>query len=69
VIIIFLSYIDVKQQQNDQKLCAKDLGEKWFSFQKLCTKRLGENYSYLWLVSIFGKFSYLGSCSFVLSFF
>jgi len=39
----------------------------WFSFQKLCTKGLSENSSYLWLVSIFGRFSYLGSCFFVLS--
>jgi len=28
VSIIFLSCIDVKQQQNDRKLCAKDLGTK-----------------------------------------
>jgi len=49
---IFASCIDRKEQQNDRKLCAKDLGEK-------C--------SYLGLVSIFGRFSYLGSCSFVLS--
>jgi len=50
--VIFVSCIDVKQQQNDRKLCAKDLGEK-------C--------SHLGLISIFGKFSYLGSSSFVLS--
>jgi len=50
--VIFLSRIDGKQQQNDQKLCEKDLGEK-------C--------SYLWLVSIFGRFLCLGSCTFVLS--
>jgi len=35
--IIFLSWIDGKQQQNDRKLCTKDLGEKcsylgWFPF-------------------------------------
>ena len=34
--VIFLSCIDVKQQQNDRKLCGKDLGENvvilaWFS--------------------------------------
>jgi len=51
---IFFSRVDRKQQQNDQKLCTKDLGEK-------C--------SYLGLVSIFGRFSYLGSSSFVLSVF
>jgi len=28
VSVIFLSYIDVKQRQCDQKLCTKDLGEK-----------------------------------------
>jgi len=39
-----LSCIDEKQQQNDRKLCAKDLGE---------------NCSYLGLVSILGRFSYL----------
>jgi len=42
----------VKQQQNDRKLCEKDLDEK-------C--------SYLVLVSIFGKFFHLYSYSFVLS--
>jgi len=51
---IFFSRIDGKHQQNDRKLCAKDLGEK---------------YSYLGLFSIFGRFSYLGSCCFVLSIF
>jgi len=54
VIIIFLSCIDVTQEKNDRKLYAKDLVEK-------C--------SYLGLVSIFGRFSYLGSYSFVLSIF
>jgi len=52
--IIFLSRIDGKQQQNDRKLCAKDVGEKW---------------SYLGLVSIFGSFSWLGSSTFVMSIF
>jgi len=52
--VIFISLIDGKQQQNDRKLCAKDLGKK-------C--------SYLGLVSIFGTFSCLGSCTFVLSIF
>jgi len=52
--VIFLSRIDGKQQQHDRKLYAKDLGEK-------C--------SYLGLVSIFGRFSSLGSCTFVLSIF
>jgi len=42
----------VKQQQNDRKLCVKDLGE---------------NCSYLGLISNFGRFLYLGSCYFVLS--
>jgi len=28
VSVIFLSCIDLKQQQSDRKLCAKDLGEK-----------------------------------------
>jgi len=28
VTVIFLSCIDVKQQQNDRKLCGKDSGEK-----------------------------------------
>jgi len=51
---LFLSPIDRKQQQNDLKLCAKDLGEK-------CSN--------LALVSIFGRFSGLGSCTFVLSIF
>jgi len=51
---IFFSRIDRKQQQNDRKLCTKDLGEK---------------YSYLGLVSIFGRFSYLGSSSFFLGIF
>jgi len=51
---IFFSRIDRKEQQNDRILCAKDYGEK-------C--------SYLGLVSIFGRFLYLGSCSFVLSMF
>jgi len=37
VTVIFLSCIDVKQQQNDKKLYAKDLDEKckylgWFLF-------------------------------------
>jgi len=49
-----LSRIDGKQQQNDRKFCEKDLGVK-------C--------SYLGLVSIFGNFSCLGSCTFVLSVF
>jgi len=51
LIVIFISRIDGKQQQNDRNLCAKDLGQK-------C--------SYLRLVSIFGSFSCLGSCAFVL---
>jgi len=51
---ILFSRIDGKQQKNVQKLCAKDFGEK---------------YSYMGLVSIYGWFSYLGSCSFVLSIF
>jgi len=42
--IILLGRIAGQQQQNDQKLCAKDLGEKW---------------SYLGLVSIFSSFSCL----------
>jgi len=46
---LFLSCIDWKQQQNDLKLCAKDLGEK-------CNN--------LGLVSIFGRFSSLGLCTF-----
>jgi len=49
-----LSRTDTKQQQNDRKLCAKDLGAK-------C--------SYFGLVSIFGRFSCLGSYTFVLSIF
>ena len=44
---IFFSLVDRKQQQNDRKLCIKDLGEK-------C--------GYLGLVSIFGRLSFLGSC-------
>ena len=52
--VIFISRIDGKQQQNDRDLFAKDLCQK-------C--------SYLRLVSIFGSFSYLGSCAFVLSIF
>jgi len=40
--IILLSGIEGKQEQNDRKLCAKDVGEKW---------------SYLVLVSIFGSSS------------
>jgi len=51
---LFLSRIDRKQQQNDKKLWAKDLGEK-------CSN--------LGLVSIFGRFSSLWSCTFVLSIF
>jgi len=47
-----LSRIDGTQQQHDRKLYPKDLGEK-------C--------SYLGLVSIFGRFSSLGSCTFFLS--
>jgi len=47
-----LSRIDEKQQQNDRKFCEKDLGAK-------C--------SYFGLVSIFGRFSCLASCTFVLS--
>jgi len=54
LIVIFISRIDGKQQQNDQNLCAKDLGKK-------C--------SYLRLASIFGSFSCLGSCALVLSIF
>jgi len=49
-----LSRIDGKQQQNDRKLCAKDLVEK-------C--------SYLGLISICGRFSCLGSYTFLLSIF
>ena len=52
--VILLSHIDGKIQQNDRKLCAKDLAEK-------C--------SYLGLVSIFGRFSSLGTCPFILSIF
>ena len=52
--VIFISRIDGKQQQNDRDLCAKDLCQK-------C--------SYLRLVSIFGRLSCLGSCTFVLSIF
>jgi len=52
--VICLGRIDEKQQQNDQKLCEKDLGEK-------C--------SYLVSVSIFGRFSCLGSCTSILSIF
>ena len=52
--IIVLSRIDGKQQQNNRKLCGKDLGEK-------C--------SYLVLVFIYGRFSWLRSCTFVLSIF
>jgi len=52
--VILISRIDGKQQQNDQKLCAKDSGKK-------C--------GYLRLVSIIGSFSCLGSCTFVLSIF
>jgi len=52
--VIFLSRIEGKQQQNDRKLCAKDLGEK-------C--------GYVGLVSIFGSFSCLRSRTFVLSIF
>jgi len=51
---LFLSRIDRTQQQNDLKLSVKHLGEK---------------YSNLGLVSIFGKFSSLGSSTFVLSIF
>jgi len=54
LILIFVSRIDGKQQQNDRDLCAKDLCQK-------C--------SYLRLVSIFGRLSCLGSCTFVLSIF
>jgi len=61
VSVIFLSCIDVKQQQNDRKLCVKDLGENvvilgWFSFRKLCAKDLGENCSYLGLVLFLADF-------------
>jgi len=64
-----LSCIDEKQQQNDRKLYANDLGEKrshlgLVFIPKIMGKRFGKNYSYLWLVSIFDRFSYLGSCSF-----
>jgi len=52
--VIFWSRIDGKQQHNNQKFCAKDLVEK-------C--------SYLGLVSIFGMFSCLASCTFALSIF
>jgi len=52
--VIFFSRNNGKQQQNDRKLCAKDFARK-------C--------SYLGLVSIFGRFSCLGSCTFVLSIF
>jgi len=52
--VIFLSRIEGKEQQNDQKLCGKDFSEK-------CT--------YLMLVSIFGRFSCLQSCTFVLNIF
>jgi len=52
--VIFINRIDGKQQQNDRDLCAKVLCQK-------C--------SYLRLVSIFGSFSCLGSCAFVLSIF
>jgi len=52
LIAIFFIRIDEKPQQNDRKICAKGLGEKS---------------SHLGLVSIFGRFSYLGSCSFVFS--
>jgi len=54
VIVIFLSCIYAKQQQNYRKLCAKDLDAK-------C--------SYFGLVSIFVRFSCLGSFTFVLSVF
>ena len=49
--VIFLSRIDGKQRQNDRKLC----------------ERFGWKCSYLGLVSIFGRFSCLGSRTFVLS--
>jgi len=49
-----LSHIDEKLQPNDRKLCTKDFGE---------------NCSYLGLVSIFARFSYLRSYSFGLSIF
>ena len=52
--VIFFTRIDRKQQQNDRKLCAKDLGEKCSCFG---------------LISIFGRFLCLGSCTFVLSIF
>ena len=51
---MFLSHNDGKQQQNNPKLYTKDLGE---------------NVGILRLVSIFARFLYLGSCSFVLSIF
>jgi len=46
VSVIFLSCIDVKQQQNDRKLCAKDLGEKRIDLgmafiPKIMCKRFG----------------------------
>jgi len=52
--VICFSRIDGKQEQNDQKLCGKDFGQKR---------------SYLGLVTIFGRFWYVGSCTFVLSIF
>jgi len=54
LIVIFISRIDGKQQQKDRNLCAKHFAGK-------C--------SYLGLVSIFGRFLCLGSCTFVLSIF
>jgi len=53
VSVIVLSCIDVKQQQNDRKLCAKDLGEKCSHLRlvvipKIMCKRFG------WKLWLFG---------------
>jgi len=54
VSVIFLSCIDVKQQENDRKLCAKDLREKR---------------SYLGLVFILDRFLWRRYCTLVTSIF
>ena len=52
--VIFLSCIDVKQQQNDRKLSAKDMGEKHshlglvFIFDRFCAEGI-----VLWLHAFF----------------
>jgi len=54
VTVIFFSCIDVKQIQNDRKLCAKDMGEK---------------HSPLELVFIFDRFLFRRYCTLITSIF